>query len=227
MPPEQPEPVQQHTELSSPPGEQAETTAPSARSAHPMSPEESGAAPAEPAPPNTHPAQHEEADPPPLGEPRSLDPAFLTAERLSGAITCAVLFLGILTLLALDLIFGWWSNPARTALYSALAFAWGLIAWASIIWPRYEIRATLYRTGPGGIEIHRGVFWKRVLNVPRSRIQHSDVTQGPMLRKFGLASLTVHTAASKTPSVSLTGLRRQDALAIRDLLTNASEGDGV
>ena len=54
--------------------------------------------------------------------------------------------------------------------------------------------------------------------MPRSRVQHTDVAQGPIQRRFGLATLTVHTAGSDAAQVHLNGLEYQDALVIRDYL---------
>ena len=53
-----------------------------------------------------------------------------------------------------------------------------------------EHKHTWYRISEHGIEIHEGVVWRSARLVARSRIQHTDVTQGPLQRRFGLASLT-------------------------------------
>lgn len=162
-----------------------------------------------------------------LGELRALDPRFVTAERISSLIVTGVLSGGGLVALLLDLVLSWWSGGARAAVWGAWLVLSGYLLWHSVAWPRIEQRAIGYRYGPGGIEIRRGVWWKRVITIPRSRIQHTDVTQGPMLRRFGLAALTVHTAATKTPSITLAGLAHQDAQRVRDALTSGSEGEGV
>jgi membrane protein YdbS with pleckstrin-like domain len=65
--------------------------------------------------------------------------------------------------------------------------------------------------------------------VPRSRIQHTDVGQGPIEGRLGLAHLTVYTAGTHQASTTLAGIRYERALAIRKELTLGSgdEGDGV
>jgi len=63
--------------------------------------------------------------------------------------------------------------------------------------------------------------------VPRSRIQHTDVSQGPLQRPFGLATLTVHTAGTQFAAVPLSGLAKEVAEAIRDQLIGGVEDDGV
>lgn len=54
--------------------------------------------------------------------------------------------------------------------------------------------------------------------VPFNRIQHAAVKVGPIDRKFGLASLTVFTAASMLTDISLKGLPEQEAEKIREYI---------
>ena len=54
--------------------------------------------------------------------------------------------------------------------------------------------------------------------MPRSRIQHTDVTQGPYERRFGLATLVVYTAGTENASITIEGLSHETALAVRDAL---------
>jgi len=60
--------------------------------------------------------------------------------------------------------------------------------------------------------------------VPRSRIQHTDVTQGPYERRFGLATLVVYTAGTEHASIPIEGLSHETALAFRDALLARGEG---
>jgi membrane protein YdbS with pleckstrin-like domain len=162
-----------------------------------------------------------------FGDWCSLDPRFLTTERISSLIVSGVLALGGLVCLGLDLAFGWWPPIGRVAVWIAFGFACAGLAWLSLAWPRISMRAVAYRHGQAGIEIRRGVWWRRVITIPAARIQHTDVTQGPMLRRFGLAILTVHTAATRTPSLVLSGLAHEEAMRVRDALTRESGGEGV
>jgi uncharacterized protein len=63
--------------------------------------------------------------------------------------------------------------------------------------------------------------------VPRTRIQHLDVAQGPVQRRFGLGTLVLHTAGTFSASVALDGLAHETAMALRDDLaawTKAQDG---
>jgi hypothetical protein len=110
--------------------------------------------------------------------------------------------------------------------------ACGLLVIALLIWlasrePRWVFRNTSYRVSDQGIQIRKGILWKQVIDVPRSRIQHTDVMQGPLGRRFGIAKLTIHTAGTQHSSVELDGLAREVALEIRDYLIREDRtGDG-
>ena len=54
---------------------------------------------------------------------------------------------------------------------------------------RIQYRHASYRVDPQGIEIARGVIWRSIIHVPVSRVQHTDVSQGPLQRRYGLGTL--------------------------------------
>ncbi|MBU2166418.1 MAG: PH domain-containing protein [Alphaproteobacteria bacterium] len=54
--------------------------------------------------------------------------------------------------------------------------------------------------------------------VPVSRVQHIDVSQGPLERGAGVATLSLHTAGTENSLVALPGIRRQRAEEIRDAI---------
>ncbi len=85
-------------------------------------------------------------------------------------------------------------------------------------WPGVAYRYASYRVDAQGLEIRRGVLWRSVTTLPRSRVQHTDVSQGPFDRHFGLGTLRVHTAGTAHARVSVRGLEYQRALRIREHL---------
>jgi hypothetical protein len=102
-----------------------------------------------------------------------------------------------------------------------------LLAWHTHRWPIIDYRHTSYRLDELGIEIQRGVFWRTLVNVPRSRIQHTDVSQGPLERRYGLGTLVVYTAGTDYARVSLAGLEHSTALRIRERLLPTGDGGAV
>lgn len=158
---------------------------------------------------------------------RQLDPRFVSAERVGGWIVLGVFAVGtIITLAILALSRGW----------TMAAVGWIAVAWCSLfcVWallahvhPVWVHRRTSYSVSPRGIEIRRGIIWRFVINVPRSRVQHTDVAQGPLQRHYRLASLVIHTAGTANASVTLAGLSEETAYAIRDFLIGRRDDDGT
>lgn len=112
-----------------------------------------------------------------------------------------------------------------------LGLAWPAAAaglgWLAHQWPVVVHRHASYRVDDEGIEIKHGVIWRSVVNVPRSRVQHTDVSQGPIERSFGLGTLVIFTAGTEHARVQLHGLDHGLALRIRDHLLTTGGGDDV
>lgn len=70
--------------------------------------------------------------------------------------------------------------------------------------------------------VRRGVLVRRTSVVPYGRMQYVDVTAGPLARRFGLAMVTLHTAAAATDA-SIPGLRAEEAARLRDRLAALGE----
>ncbi len=169
-----------------------------------------------------------EPEPSPLPEGfRPLDPRALRVDRIGSLIFTGIVTLVLGVVLALDLIFDWWGWIARAPVWAGVVVVVLGLLWLSVVWTRISHNATTYRVNDDGLEIRRGVMWRKVITVPRSRVQHTDVGQGPLLRKYGLGTLTVHTAATRTPSVLLQGLSYEMAMRVREDLRQTGSDDGV
>ncbi len=95
------------------------------------------------------------------------------------------------------------------------------------IYPAKKFEKTRWRFDEQGLFIYQGIWWKVQYAVPRSRVQHIDVTQGPIQRSFNIAQLILHTAGTINASVSLTGLSHEKAVEIRDELLFQEKHDAV
>ncbi len=111
---------------------------------------------------------------------------------------------------------------------SALAAVPVLLVAQGLAWrfARARFDRTRFRLDDHGLLIERGVFWRSVTRVPRSRVQHTDINRGPLDRHLGLAGLRVYTAGTLMASVGLEGLPAERALELRDELIN-TEDDAV
>jgi hypothetical protein len=88
-----------------------------------------------------------------------------------------------------------------------------------------EYRRFSYALAPERIEIRRGVLWRTLTSVPKSRVQHIDVAQGPLERRYGLATLSIYTAGTEYARVDLPGLTYARAVDIRDRLLPGRDRD--
>ena len=70
--------------------------------------------------------------------------------------------------------------------------------------------------------VRRGVLVQRMSVVPYGRMQYVDVTAGPLARRKGLATVTLHTAAAATDAF-VPGLPAQEAARLRDRLAALGE----
>lgn len=83
-------------------------------------------------------------------------------------------------------------------------------------------RAAAWKLDETGLHVRRGRMWRKEILIPRSRVQHLDIERGPIERRFGLATLTIHTAGTRLHALRQPGLRDEDAVALRDALIPAS-----
>ena len=70
-----------------------------------------------------------------------------------------------------------------------------------------------YRVSEDYLEIRKGIVWRKHYVIPFIRVQNTDTRQGPIMRAFGLASVTVATAAGNH---EIPGLRTAEAEVLRD-----------
>ena len=162
------------------------------------------------------------------GEYHSLDPRSIQVQRIGGWIFTAVV--GTLSVIgggtAVVAV-----EDAPAWLRVALPLLWlagiSLLAWHAYRWPPLDYRHTSYRVDGQGIEIRKGVYWRVVIHVPRSRVQHTDVSEGPVERRFGLGTLVIYTAGTDHARVDLAGLEHAVAVRLRDHLLPSGDADAV
>ena len=88
-----------------------------------------------------------------------------------------------------------------------------------------RFRHTRWRLDGDGFGLRRGRLWQSDTRVPGSRVQHLDIRRGPLERRFGLATLVIHTAGTRHSAVSVPGLDAADAERLRDHLARQTDDD--
>ena len=143
-----------------------------------------------------------------------LDPRIKAVWRISDALLVTALWACIALPAAVARVASaadlFWTEPYLLVcgilyLVSLAAFLFAVTPLRYMRW-RYELR-------PDFLELKYGIIWRKHVVVPFIRVQNTDTKQGPILRAFGLASVTVSTAAG---SMEIPGLRTKEADSVRD-----------
>ena len=128
-----------------------------------------------------------------LGEPQNrISERALTVWRITAVMITFVLLLIAGGTVTLVIIFDWPLYIAIAAILVFLLFSYltiyliPLISWRR--W-RYEVREQ-------EIELQHGVIFITRTLIPMVRVQHVDTRQGPLLRKYRLATVSISTAAT-------------------------------
>jgi uncharacterized protein len=79
-------------------------------------------------------------------------------------------------------------------------------------------RNTFWKLDEEALYVKRGKTWFKQICLPRSRVQHLDFERGPLERRYGLATLVVHTAGSQERALRQSGLLLADAEYLREVL---------
>jgi membrane protein YdbS with pleckstrin-like domain len=163
----------------------------------------------------------------PNGDERRLDPRYVPFQRAVGWIVTGVVSLALCVALSVLWLTGGLPREAGFWIVAFWVAATCGLAWFCQIWPAVEYRYTSYRLDSAGIEIHSGVVWREVKNVPRSRVQHIDVSQGPMERSYSLSRLVIYTAGTDHSRVELSGLDHAVAFELRNHLLPRGADDAI
>jgi uncharacterized protein len=113
-----------------------------------------------------------------------------------------------------------------TSWQGALSVSVPLLALLTIVTAPPRIWRRLgYRLHPALLQVVRGWLFHTDTIVPFVRVQHIDVTRGPLDKLFGTATLVVHTAGTHNSIVTLPGLAPDRAAEIRDLIRGHIRSD--
>lgn len=148
----------------------------------------------------------------------AVNPATIAVWRWHASAWTVVLVVAVGIVSAIEGRYLWPMGPVLFALV-ALSLCW--------FWPAAAYRHLRFGVDDAGIVIERGVFFRSHIALPRVRIQHTDVSQGPLQRRFGVGTLKFYTAGSAHTRIELPGLTHHDALELRDMLLAEEKDSGV
>lgn len=151
-----------------------------------------------------------------------LDRRVIVYWLLSGIVSYAIL---------LGLAFGAWMlfreqmEGKQLLVVPSLALAGVWLTWVlvspALAWNRWRFSVT-----DELLLARYGIIFHEEKAIPMSRLQHVDLTRGPIERLFGLATLVVFTAGTEGASFRLPGVSAARARELRDQILQA-RGDDV
>ncbi len=124
----------------------------------------------------------------------------LTVWRIHAALEAVILLVFVIVAIVLAYVFDW---PKWIYLISIVVMiadlVFGIYFFPKIRWEhwRHEVREQ-------EIEIQQGLFIVKRTLVPMVRVQHVDTSQGPILKHYHLASMSISTAATTHTIPALT-----------------------
>ena len=106
-------------------------------------------------------------------------------------------------------------------LWAAIVVELLVVAW--VLWViRRQVPMITWAETPEELVIRRGRLFRTVVSVPYGRLQFVDVQSGPLARRFGMATVELHTASPESGG-RIPGLPTDTAEALRERLAARGE----
>ncbi len=112
------------------------------------------------------------------------------------------LWLGLTALPLLLVLFLLKLSDGALALYAVLAVVL-LLGLLLQLWLPFHLLKTRYLLRSQDFLLESGAWWRKAVLIPLSRVQHVTVSQGPLQKRFGLATLSVFTAGGDHAEATL------------------------
>ncbi|HHM21323.1 MAG TPA: hypothetical protein ENJ20_04795 [Bacteroidetes bacterium] len=148
---------------------------------------------------------------------RKLSPAYKKAEYIGTVILFFFLLIATVVL---------YFNFVKTqGHYATGIFAvWGFLFAISLLLvsKRYEMAGYALREHD---VVHKyGVWWQTITTIPFNRMQHCEISQGPVQHAFRLATLRIFTAGGSSSDLAIDGLDQEEAKRIKEFITEKISG---
>lgn len=120
-----------------------------------------------------------------------LDHSALKVWRLMAGIASVIIVLFILSLVVLAVRMNWlWIFPAVASVIALILIVFLIVIIPSVRWNTWR-----YKINEQEIYLRYGILVVSQTQIPMVRVQHVDTKQGPILRRYNLATTSISTAA--------------------------------
>lgn len=139
-----------------------------------------------------------------------LNPRIKNVWRISDFIWLTLVFAACFIPFSIIALYDDWAFIATAVI--VVAYVVLLVVFLFVL-PPIRYARWRYSMSSDFLDIAKGIIWKKRYIIPFIRVQNTDTKQGPVLRAFRLASVTVSTAAG---SHEIPGLDMEEAENVRD-----------
>ena len=155
-------------------------------------------------------------DPAALPRAADLDWTAMPPAHRREVLVQSLIILGVLLLVAVGVAVILPYPPILNWLFAGLLPALIMGAGLGLAWLALKrVHRKGYAMRTHDIAYRSGLFWRKVVVLPFNRVQHVEVTSGPLQRRFDLATLKFYTAGGKSVDLKIDGLLAEDAERLR------------
>ena len=146
------------------------------------------------------------------GQWKGLDPRYIRVRVISEVIGYLIFAAAVGWPLVLKLVGVWGEASWWAVLPWPLGVA--VLCLVQVLLTPRRVRSYGYREDADDFMVRKGLLVRTLVVVPYGRMQYVDVSSGPILRMFGLSSITLHTASAETDA-ELPGITAEEARRLR------------
>lgn len=96
----------------------------------------------------------------------------------------------------------------------------GILVWYRLAW----CKRVKYALRQHDVILSSGVYWTSQVIQPLNRLQHVEVTQGPLEKRFGLSKLRLFSAGTIASTFIIPGLERELGERLREYVLASRDG---
>ncbi len=144
-----------------------------------------------------------------------LEPAYKTVRVITGMIISAVI-----------IVILWIIVMLRPQIWPYGFYAAGILSIMSlwiIFYYRVSFQYMSYALREKDISFSSGWLWHSMTTVPFNRVQHCDLKQGILDRRFGISKLTIYTAGGQSTDLIIPGLLPETAEKLKAYILGTTE----
>ena len=148
----------------------------------------------------------------------TIDPRAVNVWKISASIYLGILWLILITLAVFAVRWDWSFTYIIGAMLITILLSYLFI----FLFPKLRYRRWRYEMFEQEIYIQHGIFIQTRTLIPMIRVQHVDTEQGPIMKRFHVASVSISTAAT---THMIPALSEEDASDLRDRISQLARVD--